>query len=82
MKHGFIQATKVAHAVLALVYFLSGGLSVSVEGPSKVEMSCTESGDGACRVTYYPMVPGEYTINLKFMDKPISGSPYVAKITG
>ncbi|EUB63537.1 Filamin-A [Echinococcus granulosus] len=60
----------------------AGGLSVSVEGPSKVEMSCTESGDGACRVTYYPMVPGEYTINLKFMDKPISGSPYVAKITG
>ncbi|KAL5112591.1 Filamin-A [Taenia crassiceps] len=60
----------------------AGGLSVSVEGPSKVEMSCTESGDGACRVTYYPMVPGEYTINLKFMDKPISGSPFVAKITG
>ncbi|CDS40988.2 filamin [Echinococcus multilocularis] len=60
----------------------AGGLSVSVEGPSKVEMSCTENGDGACRVTYYPMVPGEYTINLKFMDKPVSGSPYVAKITG
>lgn len=59
-----------------------GGLSVSVEGPSKVEISCTENGDGTCRVTYHPMVPGEYTINLKFMDRPISGSPYVAKIIG
>lgn len=58
------------------------GLSVSVEGPSKVEIKCTENGDGTCRVAYYPMVPGEYTINLKFMDRPISGSPYVAKITG
>uniref|UniRef100_A0A5K3FCM2 Calponin-homology (CH) domain-containing protein n=1 Tax=Mesocestoides corti TaxID=53468 RepID=A0A5K3FCM2_MESCO len=58
------------------------GLSISVEGPSKVELSCTDNGDGTCRVTYYPMAPGEYTINLKFMDKPISGSPFIAKITG
>ncbi|VDN96536.1 unnamed protein product [Rodentolepis nana] len=60
----------------------AGGLSVSVEGPSKVEIKCTENGDGTCRVAYCPMVPGEYTINLKFMDRPISGSPFVAKITG
>ncbi|VDD75477.1 unnamed protein product [Mesocestoides corti] len=60
----------------------AGGLSISVEGPSKVELSCTDNGDGTCRVTYYPMAPGEYTINLKFMDKPISGSPFIAKITG
>lgn len=55
---------------------------MSVEGPSKVEIKCTEEGDGICRIAYYPMVPGEYTINLKFMDRPIPGSPYVAKITG
>ncbi len=59
-----------------------GGLSVSVEGPSKAEITCQDNGDGTCRVTYYPMAPGEYAINLKFMDKPIAGSPFVAKVTG
>lgn len=61
---------------------VAGGLSVSVEGPSKAKISCQDNEDGTCRVTYLPMAPGEYTINLKFMDKNIPGSPYTAKITG
>nr|VZI47922.1 unnamed protein product [Spirometra erinaceieuropaei] len=60
----------------------AGGLSVAVEGPSKAEITCHDNGDGTCRVTYYPMAPGEYVIDLKFLDKNIPGSPFVAKITG
>uniref|UniRef100_A0A0V0J843 Calponin-homology (CH) domain-containing protein n=1 Tax=Schistocephalus solidus TaxID=70667 RepID=A0A0V0J843_SCHSO len=60
----------------------AGGLSVAVEGPSKAEITCHDNGDGTCHVTYYPMAPGEYVIDLKFLDKNIPGSPFVAKITG
>ncbi|CAH8512730.1 unnamed protein product [Schistosoma turkestanicum] len=59
-----------------------GGLSVSVEGPSKAEIQCVENADGTCSVSYLPLAPGQYTITIKFADEHISGSPFVAKITG
>lgn len=60
----------------------TGGLSLAVEGPSKAEINCKDNGDGTCKVTYLPTVPGEYTIIIKFADKHIMGSPFKAKITG
>lgn len=60
----------------------AGGLSMAVEGPSKAEISCHDNKDGTVSVSYLPTAPGEYKITVKFGDKHIRGSPYVAKITG
>ncbi|XP_031833926.1 filamin A protein cher isoform X6 [Nomia melanderi] len=69
----FVISTKGAGA---------GGLSLAVEGPSKAEISCHDNKDGTVSVSYLPTAPGEYKISVKFGDKHIKGSPYVAKITG
>lgn len=60
----------------------AGGLSMAVEGPSKAEISCHDNKDGTVSVSYLPTAPGEYKISVKFGDKHIRGSPYLAKITG
>jgi len=57
-----------------------GGLALAVEGPSKAELVCNDNGDDTCSVTYFPTEAGQYTINVKFADKHIDGSPFVAKI--
>ncbi|XP_069604488.1 filamin-A isoform X1 [Ranitomeya imitator] len=59
-----------------------GGLSLAIEGPSKAEISCTDNQDGTCSVSYLPVLPGDYNILVKYNNKHISGSPFVAKITG
>lgn len=50
-----------------------GGLGLSIEGPSKVDIKCEDVEDGTCRVTYCPTEPGNYIINIKFADKHIPG---------
>lgn len=60
----------------------AGGLSLAVEGPSKADISCHDNKDGTVSVSYLPTAPGEYKISVKFGEKHIKGSPYVAKITG
>ncbi|ELU02480.1 hypothetical protein CAPTEDRAFT_100274 [Capitella teleta] len=60
----------------------AGGLALAVEGPSKAEIQCVDNKDGTCTVTYYPTMPGEYNIVIKFADQHINGSPFTAKITG
>ena len=60
----------------------AGGLSLAVEGPSKAEICCHDNKDGTVSVSYLPTAPGEYKITVKFGDKHIKGSPFVAKITG
>lgn len=59
-----------------------GGLSLAVEGPSKAEISCTDHQDGTCTVSYLPVLPGDYSIVVKYNDKHIAGSPFTARITG
>ena len=58
----------------------TGGLAVAVEGPSKAEIQCRDNKNGTCDVVYYPTIPGDYTITVKFSDKHIVGSPFTAKI--
>jgi len=58
-----------------------GGLSLSIEGPSKTEIKCNDNGDGTCTVSYIPTAPGEYNITVKFSGQHISGSPFTSKIT-
>ncbi|KAG7297137.1 hypothetical protein JYU34_020104 [Plutella xylostella] len=60
----------------------AGGLSMSVEGPSKAEITCHDNKDGTVAVQYLPTAPGEYKVSVRFADKHIKGSPYTAKVTG
>ena len=50
-----------------------GGLSLSIEGPSKADIECHDNEDGTCRVTYKPTEPGTYIINIKFADEHVPG---------
>lgn len=51
-----------------------GGLGLSIEGPSKVDINCEDVEDGTCRVTYCPTEPGSYIINIKFADQHVPGT--------
>lgn len=59
-----------------------GGLSLSIEGPSKAEINCTDKADGTLAIAYKPTQPGFYIINLKFADHHVTGSPFTVKVTG
>lgn len=58
-----------------------GGLGVTVEGPCEAAINCRDNGDGTCNVAYLPTEVGDYTVNITFNDKHITGSPFQAKIT-
>jgi len=51
-----------------------GGLSLSVEGPSKADIQCEDNADGTCQVKYTPTEAGNYVVNIKFADEHIRGS--------
>uniref|UniRef100_H2N036 Calponin-homology (CH) domain-containing protein n=1 Tax=Oryzias latipes TaxID=8090 RepID=H2N036_ORYLA len=59
-----------------------GGLGLSIEGPSKVDINCEDVEDGNCKVTFCPTEPGNYIINIKFADQHVPGSPFTVKIFG
>lgn len=59
-----------------------GGLSLSVEGPSKADIQCKDNGDGTLTVSYRPTEPGYYIANLKFADQHVPGSPFTIKVSG
>lgn len=59
-----------------------GGLSLSVEGPSKADIQCKDNENGTLTVSYTPTEPGYYIVNLKFADHHVRGSPFTVKVTG
>ncbi|XP_017775738.1 PREDICTED: filamin-A isoform X2 [Nicrophorus vespilloides] len=59
-----------------------GGLSLSIEGPSKAEIQCTDKEDGTLNISYKPTEPGYYIVNLKFADHHVDGSPFTVKVSG
>lgn len=59
-----------------------GGLSLSIEGPSKAEIQCNDKSDGTLNISYKPTEPGYYIVNLKFADHHVEGSPFTVKVTG
>ncbi|GFU29293.1 filamin-A, partial [Nephila pilipes] len=59
-----------------------GGLSLSVEGPSKADIQCKDNEDGTLTVSYKPTEPGYYIVNLKFADHHVPGSPFTVKVLG
>lgn len=56
-----------------------GGLGLSIEGPSKVDINCEDVEDGTCKVTYCPTEPGNYIINIKFADQHVPGTKNCSK---
>jgi len=68
---------------IILPYYLGyGGLSLSIEGPSKAEIQCKDNEDGTLNISYRPTEPGYYIVNLKFADHHVDGSPFTVKVTG
>lgn len=59
-----------------------GGLSLSIEGPSKAEIQCLDQVDGTLQISYKPSEPGNYFLNLKFADHHVEGSPFNIKVSG
>lgn len=59
-----------------------GGLSLSIEGPSKADIQCKDNEDGTLKVSYKPTEPGYYIANLKFADQHVPGSPFTIKVSG
>ncbi|XP_066996809.1 filamin-A isoform X6 [Anabrus simplex] len=59
-----------------------GGLSLSIEGPSKAEIQCKDNEDGTLNISYKPTEPGYYIVNLKFADHHVDGSPFTVKVSG
>lgn len=57
-----------------------GGLSLSIEGPSKAEITCKDNEDGTLKIAYKPTEPGYYIVNLKFADHHVEGSPFTVKV--
>ncbi|KAI1294930.1 Filamin-A [Halotydeus destructor] len=57
-----------------------GGLSLSVEGPSKAEISGNQIEDGILRMTYRVNEPGFYVVMVKFADNHVPGSPLTVKV--
>ncbi|XP_061125143.1 filamin-C-like isoform X1 [Syngnathus typhle] len=81
---GLLEArtSEVAHFIVDTRTAGYGGLGLSIEGPSKVDINCEDVEDGTCRVTYCPGEPGNYIINIKFADQHVSGSPFTVKVFG
>uniref|UniRef100_A0ABD2W3Y9 Calponin-homology (CH) domain-containing protein n=1 Tax=Trichogramma kaykai TaxID=54128 RepID=A0ABD2W3Y9_9HYME len=59
-----------------------GGLSLSMEGPSKAEIQAKDNDDGTLVISYKPTEPGYYIMNLKFADHHVDGSPFTVKVSG
>lgn len=53
-----------------------GALSVIIEGPCETTLNCRDNGDGSCQIKYWPPECGDYTVNIKFNDRHIPGSPF------
>ncbi|XP_055935732.1 filamin-A-like isoform X2 [Argiope bruennichi] len=59
----------------------AGQLAVTIDGPSKVSMDCTEVAEGY-KVRYTPLAPGDYFITVKYNGYHIVGSPFKVPCTG
>ena len=60
-----------------------GTMGVSVAGPHPPKpIDIINNQDGTMEVTYHPIAPGNYTIEITWAEKHISGSPFTAVVSG
>ncbi|KAL1243640.1 Filamin-A [Trichinella spiralis] len=59
-----------------------GGVSVSLEGPSRCEIKYEDNKDKTCKIFYKPFEPGLYVLNVKFADHHVPGSPFTLHCEG
>lgn len=60
-----------------------GALSVTAYGPHPPKpIEVVNNQDGTMSITYHPIAPGEYKLEVFWADLHISGSPFTAQITG
>lgn len=60
-----------------------GTLGISVSGPHPPKpIDIINNQDGTMDVTYHPIAPGDYTIDVQWGNQHISGSPFTATVTG
>uniref|UniRef100_A0A673GLR8 Filamin-B-like n=1 Tax=Sinocyclocheilus rhinocerous TaxID=307959 RepID=A0A673GLR8_9TELE len=59
-----------------------GGLALSIEGPSKVDIQTEDMEDGTCGVSYCPSEPGTYIVSIRFAEEHVPGSPFSVKVSG
>uniref|UniRef100_A0A667XLF9 Filamin B n=1 Tax=Myripristis murdjan TaxID=586833 RepID=A0A667XLF9_9TELE len=59
-----------------------GGLALSIEGPSKVDIQTEDMEDGTCRVSYCPTEPGNYIVSIRFAEEHVPGSPFTVRVAG
>ena len=59
----------------------AGTLSITVDGPSKVDLACNEVENGY-EVSYTPMAPGKYYVTVKYNGKNVAGSPFACYVDG
>ncbi|XP_035485929.2 filamin-B isoform X1 [Scophthalmus maximus] len=59
-----------------------GGLALSIEGPSKVDIQTEDMEDGTCGITYCPTEPGNYIVSIRFAEEHVPGSPFTVRVTG
>lgn len=58
-----------------------GTLAITMDGPSKVSMDCTEVEEGY-KVRYTPLLPGDYYCTVKYNHMHIVGSPFRIVVEG
>lgn len=58
-----------------------GALSVTLDGPSKVAMDCSEVETGY-KVRFTPLLPGDHYMSIKYNNIHIIGSPFKINSTG
>ena len=58
-----------------------GSLSIEIAGPANVTPSCTSEEPGTFLVNFEPTRAGTYTLNARFNDKEIPGSPFSISVS-
>ncbi len=82
-----ISKGKVGEAVSFMVHIPDeagpGTMGVSVSGPHPPKpIEIVNNMDGSMDVTYHPIAPGDYSVEVMWTDQHISGSPFTAVVTG
>ena len=81
-----IVLSRLSHPPLLVIHRMllnfSGGLSLAVEGPSKVHIDTDDNKKGLCRVKYVCPIEGLYEVLIKFDGQHVVGSPFKVRING